>query len=48
MWGGIVVIGVVIALFLLARLVMSGKVGHLRPGDHPPEKFRDGYGGGPS
>lgn len=48
MWGGIVVIGVVIALFLVARLVNGGKVGRLRSGDRPPEKFRDGYGGGPS
>jgi hypothetical protein len=47
MWAGIIVIGVVIALFLLARLVLSGSFGRLRTGDRPPEKFRDGYGGGP-
>ena len=29
MWAGIIVIGVVIALFLLARLVLSGSLGRL-------------------
>jgi len=44
MWTGIIVIGVVIGLLLLARVVMSGSLGRLRPGDRPPDKFRDGYG----
>ena len=44
MWTGIIVIGVVIGLFLLARFVMSGQLGRLRFGDRPTDGHRDGYG----
>jgi hypothetical protein len=39
MWTGIVVIGVVVGLFLLARLVMSGSLGRLRHGDKPADRW---------
>ena len=44
MWTGIIVIGVAIGLFLLARVVMSGSLGRLRFGDKPTDGHRDGYG----
>ena len=47
MWTGIFVIGVVIGLFLLARLVLSGSLGRLRYGDKPTDGHRDGYGPNP-
>jgi hypothetical protein len=50
MWTGIIVICVVIGLFLLARLVLSGSLGRLRFGDKPTDGHGDGYGpnvGGP-
>ena len=44
MWTGVIVIGLVIGLFLLARVVMSGSLGRLRFGDKPTDGHRDGYG----
>jgi hypothetical protein len=44
MWTGIIVVGVAIGLFLLARVVMSGSLGRLRFGDKPADGHRDGYG----
>jgi hypothetical protein len=47
MWTGIVVIGVVVGLFLLARLVMSGSLGRLRYGDKPADRWGN-PGAGPA
>jgi hypothetical protein len=46
MWAGIIVIGVVIVLFLLARLVLSGSLGRLRHGDKPQNRWGNPGGGG--
>ena len=42
MWAGIIVMIVVLGLFLLATVVMSGSIGRLRHGDKPSDP------GGPS
>jgi hypothetical protein len=44
MWTGIIVIGVAIGLFMVARVVISGSFGRLRFGDKPTDGHRDGYG----
>ena len=47
MWTGIIVIAVVLVLYVLARVVMSGSVGRLRPGDKPPNRWGHYFGGRP-
>lgn len=47
MWTGIIVIGIVIGVFLVARVVMSGSLGRLRHGDKPGRGITDGYDRGP-
>ena len=44
MWAGIIVIGVAIGLFLVARVVMGGGLGRLRFGDRPTDPGGDPTG----
>ena len=44
MWAGIIVIGVAIGLFLVARVVVGGGVGRLRFGDRPTDPGGDPTG----
>jgi hypothetical protein len=44
MWAGIIVIGVAIGLFLVARVVMGGGVGRLRFGDRTTDPGGDPTG----
>jgi hypothetical protein len=46
MWTGIIVTAVVLALYVSARVVMSGSVGRLRHGDRPPNRWGH-FGGRP-